>query len=317
MRTRIHSRRAALLLSGLVASLVVVATASAAISVSVSTVRDTAAYEWAPVANGNLLAWTQRPTASSTANVVMAKVDGGPAFKVNSAGTAFTGGISGNVLVYQNVVNGQSNIRFYNLVTRSNIATPSEINTSANEFRPDFVGNTTNGFLIFGRKSSTGTRLILFNLTNHHSIALATGTGSIDPGEVNVSPDGNTLYVAWEKCAITCDVHRYVADLSTVNGWANGTKQSFGVEEYASNSAPSVDSDGTLYFVQGGATCGNADIKGITPGGMRFQVLDLPQGTDSFHTYALGGQGDVNLLFDRHRCGGGSNLYDAHITGTP
>lgn len=312
MKARIHGRRAVLLLSGLVAALVVVATASAAVSVSVSTVRATPAFEWLPAANGNLLAWTQRPTASSTANNVMAKVGSGPAFKVNPTGTARTGGISGNVLVYQSIVNGQSNIRFYNLITRTNIAAPPEVNTSANEFHPDFIGSPGNGFLIFGRSSSSGTRVILFNLSSHHFITLA--TGNVDPGEVNLSADGNTLYASFKKCAITCDVHRYTANVAT---WGSGTNQSYGVEETGTRAGPSVDSDGTIYFVQGGTSCGSAQIRGITTNGTNFQVLDLPAGTDSFHTYALGGGGHVNVLFDRHRCSGDSNLYDAHVTGTP
>jgi hypothetical protein len=312
MKRGIHGRRAALVLSGLVTALVMAATASA--SVAVSTVRATQAFEWLPVSNGsNILAWTQRPTTSSpaSANDVWARVNGGPAFRVNSTGSAYSGGMSGNVLVYQSVVNGQSNIRMVNLITRANIPVPAEVNTSAKEFTPDLIGTPSDGFLLFGRTSSIGTRLILFDLTTHHSTVLA--RGNINPGELNGS-DGKdvsstaTLYASFKKCSITCDVHRYTF---TADNFAGGTRASYGVEEGVTRAGPSVGEDGSIYFVQGGARCGNASIRGITTGGVNFLVTKLPSNTDSFHTYTVG---DNTVFFDRHACGGDSNLYKAVIS---
>jgi hypothetical protein len=181
-----------------------------------------------------------------------------------------------------------------------------EVNTSAKEFSPDLIGTPSDGFLLFGRTSSTGTRVILFDLTTHHSTVLASGT--VAPGELNSSSDGSTLYAAYKKCAITCDVHLYTF---SADNFAGGTRTSYGVEEGVTRAGPSVGEDGTIYFVQGGARCGNASIRGITTGSVNFLVTKLPSGTDSLHTYTVG---DNTVFFDRHACGGDSNLYKAVIS---
>lgn len=307
MKARRHTGRAIVILGVTTAALAMVATAAA------STIRATPAFEWLPAhgvgtgpAGNQYLAWTQRPKRGSpaTSNNVMASVNGGPAFKVNATGSGFTGGISGNTLVYARVTSGQSNLAFYNLLTRAATTAPPEVNTSAWEYHPSMVGQLNSGWLLFGRKGGGSNRIILLSLANHHSTVLA--SGGVDPGQVN-GPDASGLfYASWMKCAITCDVHVYRFDPAS---FTTGTTRSVGLEQNRTRSGPSVAADGTLYFVEGAAACGvNAEIgKVADPFGtpVKSTLVDFRSGFDSFHTYVDGGQ----VFFDRHRCGGDSNLF--------
>lgn len=309
MKTRNKGRRAAFLLSGLVAALVVVATAAAANN-PVTTVRATSAYEFTPVHSGQYLAWTQRPTAASPAssNRVMAKVDGGPAFSVSS-NQSYTGGISGDILVYQSVVNGQSDIRFYNLATRQNVAAPAEVNTSNAEFHPSMLGSTVNGWLLFGRRSSTTTQIILFNMANHHSAVLA--SGDVDPGQVNGLDANGMAYADWKKCATAsdCRVNGYQFDPS--NFTAGTTKVFPNAVENHTRSGPGVSANGELTFVEGRVACGaDADIEKVDfATGTFTRVVSFNAGVDSLHTSVDGS----TIYFDRHPCGGDSNLYKTSL----
>jgi hypothetical protein len=302
--------------------LMVAAVAPASAQVTLTTVRATAAYEFFPAHSHDFLAWTQRPTKTSpaTSNVVLARVGAGPAFRVNPAGTSAStggfGGANGDILAFQQVTGGQANIRFYNVLTRRFLSGPAEINTSGEEFHPTLVGSMNSGFLLFGRRSGTTTKVILFDMATHHSKVLDSAGFTLEPGQVN-GPSAATktepagfYYADWTRCPSICDVHVYRFTPST---FATGTVHTFTANENRDRYAPSMGKNGTAYWASSATAfgCGASVIldRHTWAGMTTTELYSLPAGLDTRHSYLDDTTTTPALYFDRGRCGGDSNLY--------
>lgn len=312
MRKRLRGRFAAVMLTSLVAALALTATASAA-----TVVRATAAFEWLPVHSGKFLAWTQRPTAGSpdSSNRVMVRIDGNTAFSIGSA-ESYSGGISGNILVYQRVVNDTSSIRFYNMTTRTSVAAPPEVNVNGTEGRPSLFGDLNTGFLLFERDNSTGgENVVLLNLKNHHSKVLFSAN-TVDPGQINGTNDTSfrSDFASYSHCGgITCDVHVYRFNPAN---FTNGVTHSANFNADANRRGPSVTKSGTAYLVRNTGVCGSSATLSRLPWGasVPHSILSFPAGVDSFHTYVDDTGATTKVFFDRHPCGGDSDLWSVNAT---
>jgi hypothetical protein len=271
-------------------------------------VKTGAANEQSPAASPDWYAWTQSPASHPNRTNVWAEarpVDGTDAFIVNRAGTrAWTGGIEGDTLVYQQVSSGNSNIRRYDLSAQAHRPNPPRINTVNWEWHPS-ISTDSNGdrWIMFGRQNvNNGAQWIFaYNVAQDRLRLLQSTTNrrySFLPGQVN----GN--WATWTVCRPNCNV-RYV---NLVNGSSVATvpKPSTIAHQYAS----SVADDGTVYFVQSGDACG-ANVKiDRYRAGVREVLTELPRRRDIFFTYTSEETDGNHVHFDRVGCGTGAwNTY--------
>jgi hypothetical protein len=259
--------------------------------------------EFQPARGSGHLGWEQNTKARPSHYDVYVKPDGGSKKKVNGKGTqGAMGGISGNLVVYQQFRGKSSNIKFYKLATGKRFSPAIYINTKRWEYWPSMSG----GWVLFGRRnlSASERRVILFNRSNQ-SVRILDATHStksfIAPGQVN----GNNA--VWWRCrpANSCNVYRYNIQLRTTARISNPNKKN----QHASSIAP----DGTIYFASGGKGCGNSvKLMKRPPGGPTTSLTRVPDGLDVGDTYAIeDANGNNQVFFEEYVCNKaiGSDIY--------
>jgi hypothetical protein len=242
-------------------------------------------------ASDAFLAWSQNSVAHPHLfNAWVRPSGGGARVRVNHVGTqGFMGGIDGTTLVYQQIKRNQSDVKLFNLVTHVRSNPPAGVDTAAWEFHPSVSGS----WMLFGRyRSSTNRdRAILFNTSTRQLIVLADRPGSgqtVEPGQVN----GN--FAVWSQCTATgCNVWEYDIATATKTRLPNAVPGHY-------NYAPSVDSNGTVYFAHSGKSCG-ARIEKRPVGGPTSTVVAL-RGRDINQSYLATVASQSNLFFAKFNC---------------
>ena len=166
---------------------------------------------------------------------------GGPRVKLNAKGEGFIGGIDPPMVAYQQIANGQSNLKLYNADTQTRSNPPAGVNTAAWEWEPSISGD----WLLFGRQTSSTQLVILHSLTTRTSHPRP-GPRFRHPGQVNGD------FAAWTRCRRACDVVR--RQISSVNDTVlqkPATKFQYG---------GGVTSTGIVYVARSGPKCGG-DVK--------------------------------------------------------
>ena len=202
--------------------------------------------EYQPVRGDTYLAWQQNTRQHPSHYDVFARpMAGGDKFRVNARKTqGANGSIDGDTLVYQQFNGKRSDLKFFDLGTRTRTSPPAGVNTDQWEYWPSFSGD----WLLFARLYGNGARRIfLFDLSTGDSRRLdgVRGAGSdLAPGQVSGD------WAVWSKCRQgDCDVIRYHIPDGTREKLPNsGTRQH----------APSVDPDGTVFFARANARCGGS-----------------------------------------------------------
>jgi len=254
-----------------------------------------------PAAAGDTLTWAHNGSGNGGPMNAYVRVGSGPVVKLNGTGTqGFAGGISGDTVIFQRLSSGQSDIRLYDASSHTYPALPGGWNTSAWEWRPTISGN----LVLFGRQSGSGTgftsKIFLGDLATGHLTLLATRTGRYAiawPGQVN----GN--YAVWSQCSdtrISCSVLRYdiAAGTTTVipNTFGSGKQQY----------APSVASDGTVYFIHSGSSCGASVTLVRQPlAGPKTVLVSFNNGVDVDTTYTDDSTGTPSVYYAKGACAGG------------
>jgi hypothetical protein len=202
--------------------------------------------EYQPVRGDTFLAWQQNTRQHPSHYDVFARpMAGGEKFKVNARQTqGANGGIDGDTLVYQEFKRKRSDLKFFDLGTRTRTPPPAGVNTDQWEYWPSLSGD----WLLFARLyGNDARRIFLFDLSTGDSRRLDSvrGAGSdLAPGQVSGD------WAVWSKCRQGgCDVIRYHIP--------DGTKQTIpnsGTRQHA----PSVAADGTVFFARGNARCGGS-----------------------------------------------------------
>ncbi len=208
----------------------------------------TARSEQHPAAFGTYLTWDQNSAAKPNHHNAFLR-NGATTIQLNAAHTyGWGGGIDGTTVVFQQVsLRGQSDIRFYDAVTKMRSAPPAGVNTPAWEWSPSVSGN----WLLFGREKGTNnSQVILRSTTSKTSYKLAaenTRNNFVSPGQVN----GN--WAVWTECFVDhCSVYlRDIAGKVT-------TKLANTLPPARDEYAPSVSTDGTVYYMHSGRKCGEA-----------------------------------------------------------
>jgi hypothetical protein len=250
--------------------------------------------EYQGVRGDDFLAWQQNTTERPGHYDVFAlPLAGGERFRVNADGTkGANGDIDGDLLVYQEFTRHSSDLRFFDLVSRVRSSPPAGVNTRHWEYWPSMSGR----WLLFGRLLGNGDRrVVLFDLTTGEpqSLDQVTRKGAfIAPGQVS----GN--WAVWYRCTpdFECDVVLYNIPDGTREIIPNpGPRQR----------APSVTSDGTVYFARSKRGCGNeVRLVRYPRGGPRTVLWRLRDGHDVGSTRAfVDAQGDVTFTFDDFTCG--------------
>jgi hypothetical protein len=289
-------------------TLAAVLTGAATPGVPQSAVKTGTANEQSPAVTTGWFAWTQSSADHPNRTNVRAEampVDGASVFQVNDPGTrAWTGGIEGSQLVYQQIDSGDSDIRLHDLATNQPVANPP-INTNLWEWHPSISTDTTGDrWIMFGRQNtSTWTqRIFAYNTSDDVMVELAETTNrrdSLIPGQLNGD------WATWTACRPNCQV-RYVNLLDGLPA-TKVPRPSNVRHQYGS----SIAEDGTVYFVRSGRGCG-ANVRVMRrSAGDTDRVIDLPNRRDIFFTYTADGLGGGNHVFyDRVACGSGAwNIY--------
>ena len=268
--------------------------------------------EFGPAVTADYIAWQQTTrrlphTYNVLAQAMVAGAPSGPVTRVNAPNTvAFTGGISGTRLAYQQVVGRQSDIRYFNLVSHRRSKPPVGVNTSRWEFDPRIAP----GWLLFGRNVHQTSRIILWNLTTNQGRVLLTipfnrhGTAFADTGQVN--GDYATFWACTNRTH--CSVYLYTISSATLDHITPPA----GMEDYDS----AVSSTGTLYFARGTFSCGvGIQLMQLPLGGSATSLNAFHSGTDlgALQTYNDGTNDQV--FYSRFACA--TNGYDIYRITAP
>ncbi len=266
-------------------------------------VRTTRLDEWDPAAGPDHIAWVQNTRRDPDRARVYAKPTGGPKFRVNRGpGDAYSPGIDGTTLVYQQVRRGRSDIKMFDLITRRRSNPPAGVNTRRWEYTPDISGD----WLLYAQawRRFRNRRVVLFNTSSLVKRVLAKSRGRtlLVGGQVN----GN--YAVWGKVTRRgCDVFLHDIAAATTMKIPNPRPCQYG---------PSVTDTGTVYLGQSGLRCGQAARLVRYPlGGPATVLISFRKGVDFQNTYAFtDGGGSTHVFYDRGFCNRdfGENLFDVY-----
>lgn len=272
-------RRKRVIVFGLLV-LVAAATTIAGRAATPIAVKASSRNEQAPAAGTDWFAWAKSRHSDTSPYDTWAQHGTDRAFKVNARNTqAYPGGIDGTTLVYQQIVGiDSSDIKLYDLAQRRRLSLPRGVNTTGWECCATLSGN----WLLYTRGSPETRQLQLILLRN-----LVTGEqrvldrlrnprGVLSAGQIT----GN--FVVWSRCNPhpACRILRYdvIAKTTTALRVPSG-KVVYG---------PSVNSNGTTYYLRSKRGCGKSVelVKEPLTGGSEVLVA-FPQGRDGDVTYAF------------------------------
>jgi hypothetical protein len=264
--------------------------AARAQAVTPEPVMSSAAGEFQPVRDNGFLAWQRNTKKRPNRFNVFAMPDGEDRFKVNAGKTnAANGGIDGTSLVYQEYKGGQSDLKFFDLLTQKRTGPPKGVNTKFWEYWPRMSGQ----WILFGRLLDNGDRkLILYdrNARTGQQVDMTTSpNGFLAPGQVSGD------YAVWYKCPPSedCDVYRYQIS----------TDDKFKIPNPGNTQhAPSVTRQGTVYFARN--ECGSQiRLMRYPLDGPATVLTQLPRGGDVSSTRThIADNGAVELFYEHNVC---------------
>ncbi|HKO75426.1 MAG TPA: hypothetical protein VJU01_08950 [Gaiellaceae bacterium] len=269
-------------------------------------VKTTPLYEQLPAASADgstqYFAWSQNSRAHRNHFDAFLTRTGDPRVKLNAKGQGYVGGIDPPMVAYQQVVNGNSDVKLYDADAQTRTDPPAGVNTFDWEWEPSISGD----WLLFGRQTSSTQFVILRSLTTATEVILDQGPRFRHAGQVNGD------YAVWTRCTkATCNVvRRQISTVSDTPLSKPSTKLQYGA---------AVTGNGIVYVARSGAKCG-ADVKIVRyfgvgdPAGGTI-VADLgTNGRDFWSAYARDNDdGSIDLFYDRYLCGKStSDVYRLH-----
>jgi len=297
--------RRGLLIAAVVAALFAVPAAYALLNQH--GVKTSRLYEQLPAAETDgttqYFAWSQNSRAHRKHFDAFLTRTGDPRVRLNAHGAGYIGGIDPPKVAYQQVANGQSDLKLYNAETQTRTDPPPGVNTAGWEWEPSISGD----WLLFARQTSSSQFVILHSLTTTDKVTLDQGPRFRHAGQVNGD------YAAWTRCTrTTCNVVRR----EEIPMGADTVLQKPS-RKYQYGGA--VTATGIVYVARSGPKCG-ADVKmvryfGATDPAGGTIVADLgPNGRDFWSAYARDNDdGSVDVFYDRYLCGKStSDIYSVH-----
>jgi hypothetical protein len=283
-----------------------VATMAPAVAVEPVVVVDTDKPEIGPAASTTYLAWIVFSGKNFNPSIRAEAIGSDASFRVNPRGTfAFTGGIDGSTLIYEQFTETQkSDLVMVDLSTQTQLEVPDGVNTDAVEFSPSISGS----HLLFGRSIRHGAEVILFDTSTDTSQVIATRTNTERRfnGVLPIQVNGN--YAVWEQSAIKRKTGQLIsADIILYDiAAATTTKLPKTDPERPSLYGPSVDQDGTVYFGRSSFACGeNAQLVSRQLDGTESVLIAFPTNRDFRFTNAVDNPDNTtDVYFDRANCRG-------------
>ena len=263
-------------------------------------------YEQQPAAatdgGAEYFAWSQNARTRKNHFDAFLSRTGDTRVKLNRKGLGYIGGIDPPVVAYQQVVEGNSDLKLYDVDTRARSDPPAGVNTSNWEWEPSISGD----WLLFARQTNSAQFVILRSLTTAAKVVLDQGRRFHHAGQV--SDD----YAVWTRCGKTaCNVVR--RQLST----ATDTVLARPADRFQYGAA--VTSTGIVYVARSSPKCGGsvkiARFFGAGDAADGTVVADLgANGWDLWSAYARENDDEsVDVFYDRLLCGGNkADIYRVH-----
>jgi hypothetical protein len=282
------------------------ATAATAVAVEPVVVVDTDTPEVGPAASTTYLAWIVFTGKNLNPSIRAEAIGAVTSFRVNPKGTgAFTGGIDGSTLIYEQFTETQkSDLVMVDLSTQTQLEVPDGVNTDAVEFSPSISGS----LLLFGRRIHQGAEVILFDTGTGTSQVIATRTNTEQRFKFVLPIQVNGNYAVWEQSTvkrttdelISTDIILYDIAAATM------TKLPKTDPKRPSLYGPSVDRDGTVYFGRSSFACGeNAQLVSRQLDGAESILYVFPTNKDFRFSNAVDNPGNTtDVYFDRANCRG-------------
>lgn len=280
-----------------------------------------------PSASDGYLVWTADTEARPFRYHSYVMADGGDPVRINPVGTQSPAvSIDGATIVYQEDTSNpfDEDLWFFDPVTETRTAPPEGVNTPKSEYEPSLSGD----WLLFTRDngnrvplSEAWVKVVLFDLSaGTHTVLKTMPRPYLSHYLISGQVNGN--WATFESCRarrgefLDCQVFLY--DISA--GGDPVQVANPGVQQYAG----SVSSDGTVYLVRtrnrDHYVCGShTTLVRVPMGGQGVVIASLPDGKDSYSTFALDEPGgSTTLYFDRFPCrtnvGGIYRIQDADTT---
>jgi hypothetical protein len=264
-------------------------------------------FEVSATPGGTYLAYDQSRPGHPNQFDVYVKPAGERRFKVNTQGVAYGGGIDSTTVIYQSVRNGQSDLRLFDLVTHARSA-PAGVNSKRWEWLPTISGD----WILYGQQWGSrpvNGRVILHDTNTAETRILDEQIGKprrlLSPGQVNGD------FATWDR--YTPLSHTENVFLYQISAQAK-TKIPVptGKVQYSSSVTPT----GTVFYARSGLGCGTHVTLHEYASGTDTLLARLPNGYDSFRTFAVDeGAGVTSLYFERFQCSRGkSHIYKLTVS---
>ena len=265
-------------------------------------VKTSKAFEWLPAGGtdgvSTFFAWTQnivgRPSAPDSA---FFQLGSDAPRRINPGGTyGFVGGFDPgtSTLAYQQAAGNNSDIRLFDVNTRTLSFPPAGINNAAWQWSPAIDTQAGKLFVLYGENrftsptalwrvyvydETTGTKTLLDSAPNR--------CACIFPGDIAYP------WVVWSK-GLSGTVWRY----NIVTEMKDKILDTHRDEYFAS-----VTADGTVYVAQAGDLCGTqARLYRVDPDGTKTLLFALPAGSEPLSIKAFDTGAGVTLYSDRYYC---------------
>lgn len=217
--------------------------------------------------------------------------------KLNTAGTGWGGGIDAPFVVYQQVANGDSNIKVFNIETRTRTNPPTGVNTRQWEWHPTI----SEPWILFARRKFSAPKsdqiLLVNRVTDETRVLVTSSRIGLAAGQVN----GN--WAVYDRCITLCNVFVYDITAGTTTRLDRPSPDGDDPEHQYS---PSVTPDGTIYLIRSIDSCedgasivryGNADPSTGTV------ISTVARGRYVSTTFARANpNGTTDVLYDRFSC---------------
>ena len=256
---------------------------------------------------GTYLSYDQSRPGHPNQFDVYVKPAGMQRFKVNTRGHAYGGGIDGTTMIYQSVSNGQSNLRLFDLATHARSA-PAGVNTNRWEFQPTISGD----WILYGQEWGSypfNGRVILHDTNTAETRVLDEQIGKprrvFSPGQVSGD------FASWDRYTpLSHTENVFLYQISTQ------TKTKIPVPTGNVQYSSSVTPTGTVFYARSGIACGSHVSLHEYASGTDTLLARLPNGYDSFRTFAVDeGAGVTSLYFERYQCSTGqSHIYKLTVS---
>jgi hypothetical protein len=292
--------------------------AQAATPTPTAVVVDPSFAAYTPTATATDVAWEQNSAANPGSwNVRARSRSGGASWQVNSVGSAgynpsaVVGGT--DTIIYQQAGSRDSNLLFYNLVTKTRKKAPAKVDSPLWEYYPE----ASTKYIAFMRLNSTSRLLLLYNRSHDSITKIASVKKScnfcLQPTFVGAS---HLVYTQCSASTFACTIRVLTIGGSSINVPRQPAPHSTWGATYD-------ESTGDVYYVNSTTWCGlfaSVDRWNVSGASSPEVIVDFTEGIDGGSTALAPDQavpGDTDLLYSQYDCiSGDSDIWQLASVNT-